>query len=278
MQLKFEGQLLIELGTERFAWIKEILARAGVTVPEAAEELARAVAGSIATFVAERALNADAGTFRERHDRLRALWRLAADSDPPVGQIRVLLQQLPKSELSKIEERALRLWPIVFSDDPAPADSTPGWLQAAPADKFIHMVRLCTSEGGIVAPGRTRGPNLRSRPRLEPIISGVARGTEIPSKAKAESPKDAAIEGRAAANRSGRPTDDASVRLVAMLAIDWANATGQQPASGRSDRKPFGDLVHQVFGWLNLPDATGALRRYWREQERRISKAKDPRF
>jgi hypothetical protein len=25
--------------------------------------------------------------------------------------------------------------------------------------------------------------------------------------------------------------------------------------------------VHQVFGWLDLPDATGALRRYWREHK-----------
>ena len=35
---------------------------------------------------------------------------------------------------------------------------------------------------------------------------------------------------------------------------------------------PFGDLVHQVFGWLGLPDATGALRRYWREWEQGVER------
>jgi hypothetical protein len=35
------------------------------------------------------------------------------------------------------------------------------------------------------------------------------------------------------------------------------------PQAGRGDKTAFGDFVHQVFGWLDLPDATGALRRYW---------------
>ena len=54
----------------------------------------------------------------------------------------------------------------------------------------------------------------------------------------------------------------------------WPSTGRKRPArcppEGRSDEKPFGNLVHQAFGWIGRRDATGALRRYWREQERRL--------
>jgi hypothetical protein len=67
---------------------------------------------------------------------------------------------------------------------------------------------------------------------------------------------------------NGRPSDDAALRLISFLAMDWTLAADQLPVPGRSDKTPFGDLVHQVFGWLELPEATSALRRYWREGAR----------
>ena len=65
-------------------------------------------------------------------------------------------------------------------------------------------------------------------------------------------------------HRQRRPRDDTGLQLISFLAVDWTLATQRRPVPGRSDQTPFGDLVHQVFGWLELPDATGALRRYWR--------------
>ena len=68
---------------------------------------------------------------------------------------------------------------------------------------------------------------------------------------------------------NGRPRDDAALALIADLAADWHCATEEIPAPGRSDKTPFGELVFRIFAWLDLPDASGALRRYWREYKRR---------
>jgi hypothetical protein len=48
------------------------------------------------------------------------------------------------------------------------------------------------------------------------------------------------------------------------LAIDSLRATDELPKPGRSDEAGFGDLVHKVFQWLDLPDGSAgyALRRY----------------
>jgi hypothetical protein len=55
--------------------------------------------------------------------------------------------------------------------------------------------------------------------------------------------------------------------LASFLAVDWLLATGRPPTSGRSDRMPFGNLVHTVFGWLGRgAQAEAVLRRYWRLQ------------
>lgn len=97
------------------------------------------------------------------------------------------------------------------------------------------------------------------------------RGSRPPSKppATAEQKADRSVS-RAIGN--GRPRDDDALELISFLAVDFALATGQQPLRGRSDEKPFGDLVHRVFGWLELPDATGALRRYWREWAQKVER------
>jgi hypothetical protein len=49
------------------------------------------------------------------------------------------------------------------------------------------------------------------------------------------------------------------------LAMDWSHATGSPPKPRRSDNTGFGDLVHSVFQWLNLPEGSAAyaLRQYW---------------
>jgi hypothetical protein len=64
---------------------------------------------------------------------------------------------------------------------------------------------------------------------------------------------------------NGRPSHDALLRFACFLAADWHIATGLMPQPGRSERKPFGELVHLVFGWLGKErQATATLRRYWR--------------
>jgi hypothetical protein len=258
----------MRLDSEQIAWISNILARAGVTTPEAAAALARNVATTMLAFTTELDDSGSDPTFRTKRDRLRKLWRLADEADPEIAVIRGQLRDLPKATLYAIETRAERLWPIIFGG-PAPNAAGLGWLCDAPKEKLPEIVRRSIAQGGVRLPGRQRGPDKRSKPRWEPLIFGVARGARIPSETPLIYMETGARVPEPAVVANGRPRDDEALDLIAMLATDWLKATGQSPAPGRSDETPFGALVHHVFGWLKLPDATGALRRYWREYERR---------
>ncbi len=154
-------------------------------------------------------------------------------------------------------------------DEPAPTEGGPGWLAKAPSDKLAAILVRSISDGRELVFGRGRGGGRRSKAHFEPRILGVARG-ETPPELVVDPSRPVSIANKSTAAANGRPRDDAAMDLVAMLAVDWALATGESPAAGRSDEKPFGNLVHQVFGWIGRRDATGALRRYWREQERRL--------
>jgi len=62
----------------------------------------------------------------------------------------------------------------------------------------------------------------------------------------------------------GRPADDAEVRLIAHLAVDWLESTGVEPEAGRDGHSAFSGLVHDVFGWIGRSKkATFSLRTYW---------------
>jgi hypothetical protein len=249
--------------------LNRILKRAGVTNPDAAQVLARAVAVTGSTYVATQSAPGYAIPQRQIHRRLRTLLRLAEQADPPIGVIRARLKQLPRQALGEVEERAHRRWPIYF-DEPAPSTPAGGWLADVPADQLLTILPPGLSDGGMIVPGRGRGSGHRSRPHYEPMIRGVVRGSR-PSSGSAPA-EDLADPRAATAHAGGRPRDDDALELISFLAMDWALATESRPVPGRSDEKPFGNMVHQVFGWLELPDATGALRRYWREWARRVNR------
>ncbi len=63
----------------------------------------------------------------------------------------------------------------------------------------------------------------------------------------------------------GRPADNAEVRLLAHLAVDWLESTGVEPEAGRYGNSAFSGLVYSVFGWLDVEDkAQHSLRQYWK--------------
>ena len=66
-------------------------------------------------------------------------------------------------------------------------------------------------------------------------------------------------------HRGGRPRNEAYQILVMHLALDWIQATGEEPTPGRSDHSGFGDLLHSIFQWLSQPEGSAAyaLRQYW---------------
>jgi hypothetical protein len=242
--------------------IRRILKRARVANPDTMEDLAGAVAASINQYRSQTAAPGHGLTAREIHDRLRALFRLAELPDPPVGQIRARLKELPAEVLAEIEERAERRWSLCF-DEPAPPNLAPGWVADPPKDRLVAILPSSISYGGRFAPGQLRKSGRRSRPHYEPMIHGVVRRARSTSQSATGELTAGGAEIGGLAN--GRPRDDDTLEFISFLAMDFALATGQRPVPGRSDRTPFGGLVHQVFGWLVLPDATGALRRYWRE-------------
>lgn len=260
----------MELDSEQRAWIATILKSAGVTTKAATETLAAGVASSISAFELQTAALKGELTFRATHDRLRRLWFLVSRRDPPVGLIRRQLNRLPAAVLAKLETRAQRLWPLIFGVV-APAASGSGWLSRAPADLLIESLPKIIADGRERIPGRRRGQDTWSKPTAEPRILGVVRRQKSTRSSgdPAGWPPDSA-EPRVV--MGGRPRDDEGVQLIAMLAIDWLQATGEPPPKSRSYRTPFGDLVHQVFDWKGREDASGALRRYWREQVVRLER------
>lgn len=245
----------VGLDEEQRAALKCLLLRAEPGQSQRAlETLAAGVEASMTEYLKQ---SASAASFRTTHDELRGLWVLVVADDPPVGVIRQRLLALHPASQVALERLAQWLWPKLLSGDP-PAGGVMKWGQTAPAQDLLLLVRTALVEGGLVVCGRRRPGGRRSASRLEPVILGVVRGAP----------------GHQPVPANGRPPDDLAVQLIAFLAVDWAQATDEMPQSGRSDRTAFGDLVHQVFGWLERPDATGALRRYWRKyRHRKVARA-----
>ena len=248
------------LGDEERASIAWLVRRAGVDdARRAAEKLCAAVEWSMQDF---RVRAAASRTFRQSHDALRAICKLADVPDPPIQIIRIRLAQLPRDVISPAEHRALLNWNRVFKGEEAP-DNFADWLQKAPPHRLLEAIRSFFSDGGALVAGRSRPGGRRSKSQFEPNIFGQIRGAG----------------GTHTKARGGRPKRDTLDNLVAHLALDWAHATGQVPTQGRSDHGCFGALVYDVFSWLEpetkveeaeraeegraFEEAEQALRRYW---------------
>jgi hypothetical protein len=255
------------LDDEQRAQVRDCLRRESIRLPSA--EFGRFVADVEASVAHFRATRPE-GTFRAAHDALRAMWLMAHDDDPPIGQLRARLTDLPPPARESIGRRA----PIVLERLGIDIGSQPfglpdqaferldAWARTADPGKLIAALRVLTAQGAQIVAGQSRGGGKRSRPRIEPQTMGAVRGA-------------------VSAERGGRPdAADAAKRreLVMHLAIDWARATGTPPKTGRGDQTGFGGLVHAVFGWLNLPDGTAshALRSYQAIQRRMLTRRAPP--
>jgi hypothetical protein len=149
--------------------LERLLAHAGVKGRKAAEALAADVSATMSAFGADLAAELDGQPFRATHDRLRALWRLADESDPRIALIRGGLKELPAEALAAIEERAQMLWPIVLRK-PAPTEVGPGWL--ANADRSDLLKAACGCVAGCEDPAsvlHTDTSQKSSVSRAEPL-------------------------------------------------------------------------------------------------------------
>jgi hypothetical protein len=245
------------LDNERRDRIRDCLAKAEISLPQGRfERLVRDIEASIDHFI-----NAPLeGTFRGAHDALRALRTRCHLEKPPVRVMRDELRKLPKLAIEYIGRRARVVMPRLFPGEIIggsifdPPDRLAGrflaWAISADDQKLFKALRILTAEGGRIVLGRSRGGGRRSRPRFEPSIMGEVRGAG------------------ARDHKGGAPTEAALHEIVMHLALDWLRATGEAPKPGRSDRTGFGDLVHSVAQWCDLPGdsheaAAYALRRYW---------------
>ncbi len=227
---------------EQKDWIRRVMRRAGLAgTSDEVERLAGAIETSIKAVETDER---EATTFREAHDALRDLFVMITEADPSIGLIRSRSLSLPVQAKAHVERRAMRLRPEDFGSEGAFWT----WTQSARAEDLLSFLRLLIADGGTIIVGRSRPNGSRSRPRFEPIIMGLARGASGESKLSFY---------------NGRPVAFKAGQLVMYLAVDWTLMTNEPPAAGRSEAKPFGELVHQVFGWLEWPGADQALRRYW---------------
>jgi hypothetical protein len=272
-----EQETLFRLDDEQRARVRDCLSREALSLPP--DPLERFIGGIEASIAHFRATPPEA-TFRDAHDALRALRMLAHEDDPPIGQLKARLARLPPAAREYIGRRAPTVMRRLGFDLGSPAGELPEhafdrflrWtttpealhlpepLPKALAEKLaalagpepvslpplVTVLRALSSDGARPVDGRSRGGGNRSGRRLEPVIMGEVRGAGT------------------ARHRGGRPTNDRHQTLVMHLATDWLNATGELPKSGRSEGTGFGELVHSVFQWLELPDsAANALRQYW---------------
>ena len=224
------------------------------------DRFVEAVAASVAHWRSASAMR-PAAPARQVHNAMRQLWLMASAPEPAIGLLKARLRALPSEGLNTMEVRARRLWPSILGAELPPCGLI-GWsTSAAPAD-LVRVLRLITANGAAAVAGRSRSNGVKSRPSLEPMILGVVRGS--PDSSTSRLPH-------------GRRREFTADQLVMMLAVDWTLATGAPPTHGRSDDKPFGELIHHVFGWLDKEvGAEPALRRYWQsvaaERRRRTKK------
>jgi hypothetical protein len=208
------------------------------------EALCERIETSVSVYRAEDPGKRGAG---QASPALRSLALRLTQEDPSVVDIRDLITALPSAAVEQIEARALRL------ADQVPAFAIVGsdllnWAKFAPATDLIPLLRLCIVEGGAVLSGQMRTTGRQSAPHFGPIVFGRGRGMDWLPK----------LEG-------GRPADNAEVRLIAHLAVDWLESTSVEPEAGRDGNSAFSGLVYSVFGWLDIEDkAQHSLRQYWK--------------
>jgi len=243
---------------EQRLWLARLLRKENPIATRAEiDRFVEAVAASVVQWRSASAMRPAAPT-RQVHNAMRQLWLIASAPEPAIGLLKARLRALPSEAISAMEARAQLLWPRIFGAELPPCGLN-GWSKTAEAADLVRGLRLITANGAAAVAGRSRLNGRQSRPSIEPMILGVVRGSPDASLSRL-------LQGRRPAG-----TDD----LVMLLAIDWLQATGKSPGPGRSDGKPFGALVHHVFGWLDKEvGAEAALRRYWRsvaaERHRRL--------
>jgi len=207
------------------------------------EALCDRIAESVSAYLAEVGDRADVSDWAAQ---LRPLAQLVLSDESCIGLIRTRVAGLPAPLVRQIEARALRLAEQVPACANVGSDLL-GWAKVAPAADLIPVLRLCVVEGGAVLDGRNRPSGRQSAPYFEPVLLGRGRGMGWLPKLV-----------------GGRPADDAEVRLIAHLAVDWLESTGVEPEAGRDGHSAFSGLVYSVFGWLDIEDkAQHSLRQYW---------------
>jgi hypothetical protein len=201
------------------------------------------ISGSITAYLAEVCDRPDVSDWV---GQLRSLTQLLLSDAPSIVLIRTRVARLPAPVIRQIESRAFRLADQVPACANVGSDLL-GWSKIAPATDLIPLLRLCVAEGGAMVRGQDRPTGRQSAPHFEPIVFGRGRGMSWLPK----------LEG-------GRPADNAEVRLIVHLAVDWHLTTGFKPEAGRDGHSAFSGLVHDVFGWVGRSKkAKFSLRVYW---------------
>jgi hypothetical protein len=132
-----EKTRFFSLDDEQRARVKDCLKKKALSLPpDRLEQLIGGIEASIAHFRA----TPPEDTFRESHDALRTLGMLANEDDPPIGQLKARLAQLPSAAREYIGRRAATVMERLGFDLGSPV----GELPEQAFDRFLRWTK--TSE------------------------------------------------------------------------------------------------------------------------------------
>jgi hypothetical protein len=194
------------LDDEQRARVGDCVRKDGLSLPPG--RLERFI-GDIEASISHFRASPPEGSFRDAHDALRALRALAYEDDPPIGQLKARLTQLPAVARESIGRRAPTVMQRLGVDLGAPVGELPehafdGFVRWAITPEAVQLpkplpplpealaqkiealagteltepvslpplvtaLRVLASNGARLVEGRSRGGGKRSAPRLEPI-------------------------------------------------------------------------------------------------------------
>jgi hypothetical protein len=159
------------LDDEQRERIQDCLTKAHISLPRVAFlQLSQDIEASIEHFYQAPV----EPTFRETHDRLRALWKLSHLDEPPIRVLREELKELPNRALESIVRRARIVIPRRFPGETIEEDvfDTPdrlttrflAWADSASDEKLGQALRIlagrarawCRAEAGAAPSARAR--------------------------------------------------------------------------------------------------------------------------
>ena len=123
---------------------------------------------------------------------------MAAEESPQLEPLQQAIGGLSGDATAYVDRRFPNVMERLLGEQPRELVFK-SWAQTARIEILAHVSRLVAAEGAEIIPGRSRGPEKRSPPRVAPTVMGFTRGAS------------------GGAPRGGRPNNELTIDLVMRL-------------------------------------------------------------